>query len=322
MRGNLARLRPLRAQQAQKRRAVTASIAAPIGGWNVRDALGAMDPLDCVSIVNYFPGTTSLILRSGYSSWATGFPSQVETIFAYSGSTTTKLFGVSGGSIYDATSGGAVGAAAVSGLTNSKWQYTNIATPGGNYIVAVNGADSPISFDGTTWANPSITGLTSSQLITIEPHKNRLWFSQVGTLKAWYLPIQSIAGAAQALDLSSFAPHGGYLMAIGTWTIDAGYGVDDLLAFITSNGDVIVYRGTDPSSATTWALVGVWWIGSPIGRRCLIKYNGDLLIICQDGIIPMSSLLQSSRTNPRVALTDKIQSQMSSAISTYGANFG
>ena len=141
-------------------------------------------------------------------------------------------------------------------------------------------------------------------------------------MRAWYLPTQSIAGAAVAFDLRAFAPHGGYIMAIGTWTIDAGYGVDDLLAFVTSNGDVIVYRGTDPASASTWALVGVWWIGSPVGRRCLMKYNGDLLILCKDGIIPMSSLLQSSRTNPKVALSDKVQSQISTSIANYSGNFG
>lgn len=322
MRGNLARLPQMRAAHAQKRRAVTASLAAPTGGWNVRDALGEMDDLDCVTITNYFPATTSLLLRSGYSQWATGFPGQVETIFAYSGSTTTKLFGISSGSIYDATSGGAVGAAAVSGLTNSRWQYTNIATSGGNYIIAVNGADSPISFDGTTWANPSITGVTSSQLITVTLHQNRLWFAQVGTLKAWYLPTQSIAGAAQALDLSSIATRGGYIQAIGTWTIDAGYGMDDMIVFITSNGEAIVYRGTDPSSATTWTKVGVYWMGSPIGRRCIIKYNGELVIICQDGLVPMASLLETSRTNPKTTLSYKIQQQISDSISIYGSSFG
>ena len=318
----LQRLRPARAKLAQKNRAISASLSAPVGGWNVRDSIAAMDPLDAVSIINYFPGTTSVMLRSGYTQFSTGLPGQVETVFSYSGSTTTKLFAASGSAIYDCTSGGAVGAASYSGLTNVRWQYVNIATSGGNYIVAVNGADTPLTFDGTTWATTSITGLTSTQLITVELHKNRLWFAQVGTLKAWYLPTQSIAGAAAALDLSAFAPHGGYIMSIGTWTIDAGYGVDDLIVFVTSNGDVIVYRGTDPSSASTWAHVGVWWIGSPVGRRCLMKYNGDLLIICQDGLIPMSSLLQSSRTNPKVALTDKIQYQVSQSITNYGTNFG
>jgi hypothetical protein len=253
---------------------------------------------DAVALENWFPFTTSVNLRNGYTQWATGFPSAVQTVMGYQGGTTSKLFGIAGTSIYDATAGGAIGAAAVTGLTNAKWQYVNIATPGGNYLWLCNGADAPYTFDGTTWANPAIAGLTSTQIINVNIHKNRLWAVESGTLKAWYLPVQSIAGTFQALDLSSFCNRGGYLMAMATWTIDAGYGVDDLAVFITSEGEVLVYRGTDPSSATTWALVGVWWLGSPIGRRCYVKFAGDLLLICEDGLLPLSECASAGWAEP------------------------
>lgn len=307
-----------------KNRAKPISLAAPVGGWNARDSIAAMDPQDAVTLTNYFPQTTFVDLRRGYSKWATGFGAQVETVIAYSGAATNKLFGIAGGAVYDATSGGAVGAAAVSGFNNSRWQYVNITTAGGNFIEMCNGVDGVYTFDGTTWTDRSgsITGVTPSNLININVHKNRVWFIEKNTLKAWYLPTQSITGAAAALDLSAFCPHGGFLMAMGTWTIDAGYGVDDMAVFITSNGDVLVYRGTDPTSASTWALVGVWWLGSPVGRRCFIKWKGDIVLICQDGLVPLSGALQSSRLNPRVALTDKIQSAMGTAVTNYGSNFG
>ena len=305
-----------------KARGVSASLQAPTGGWNARDALSAMPQSDAVMLENWFPGTSSVDLRNGYSLWATGFPSAVNTILSYQGGATSALFGISGSAVYNATAGGAIGAAALSGLSNAKWQYVNIATPGGNYIWMCNGADAPVTFDGTTWANPSITGVTGSNLIHVNLHKNRLWAIELGTLKAWYLPVQSIAGTMAALDLSSFCNRGGYLMAMATWTVDAGYGVDDLAVFITSEGEVLVYRGTDPASATTWALVGVWWIGSPIGRRCFVKYSGDVLIICEDGVYALSSALQSSRVQPQVAISYKIQSAVSEAVSLYGTNFG
>src|SRR3990167_1915040 len=316
----LQRSRPLIAKAS----ATAKSLPAPVGGWNARDSIADMDEKDAVILTNFFPSTTSVNLRGGYSQVPPGFGAQVETVIAYSGATTNKLFGIAGGSVYDATAGGAVGAAVLSGLVNSCWQYVNIATPGGNFIEMCNGADSVYTYNGTTWTDQSgnITGVTSSTLININIHKNRVWFCEVGTLKAWYLPTQSISGAAAALDLSAFCTRGGYLMAMATWTIDAGYGVDDLAVFITSNGEVLVYRGTDPSSASTWALVGVWWVGSPVGRRCFVKYAGDILIITQDGLMPMSGVLQSSRVNPRVALTDKIQSEMGTAVVNYGTKFG
>ena len=280
-------------------------------------------------MTNFFPGTSEVLLRAGYTEHATGLPGQVETLMVYATpGGTTKMFAVSGGSIYDVTSAGAVGAAIVSGLSNSRWEYVNITTAGGNFLYAVNGADKPLLYDGATWtpidavSTPAITGVTTTNLINVNMFKNRVWFVEKNTLKVWYLAVDSIGGAATAFNLSSVADYGGYLVAMATWTIDAGYGVDDLAAFITSEGEVIVYKGTDPASSATWALVGVWRVGSPIGRRCALKYAGDLLIICNDGVLPMSAALQSSRTNPKVALTDKIQWAVSNAVTAYGANFG
>lgn len=308
--------------------AQTVTVAAPIGGWNARDALGAMDPLDAVTLTNFWPGTNSVILRNGYTKHATGLPAEVQTLMAYSSGTSNKLFAVSDGKIYDATSSGAVGAAAVSSLTNSKFQYTNITTPAASYLMAVNGADKLRTFDGTNWhkdgdgAPYDITNVDTATIANITLFKNRIWLTTNDTLKAWYLPVNSIGGAAVALDMTSIFQLGGYIMAGMTWTLDAGYGVDDYLVFITSNGEALVWRLTDPTTPTGISQIGLYKIGAPIGRRCYTKFGGDLLIITQDGVVPMSGALQSSRLDPRVSITNKIQYAMSAAISTYGANFG
>tara|TARA_R110002126_G_scaffold810_2_gene5097 strand:+ start:220 stop:1767 length:1548 start_codon:yes stop_codon:yes gene_type:complete len=308
--------------------AQTVTVAAPIGGWNARDALGAMDPLDAVTLTNFWPGTNSVILRNGYTKHATGLPAEVQTLMAYSSGTSNKLFAVSDGKIYDATSAGAVGAAAVSSLTNSKFQYTNITTPAASYLMAVNGADKLRTFDGTNWHKDGdgvpydITNVDTATVANITLFKNRIWLTTNDTLKAWYLPVNSIGGAAVALDMTSIFQLGGYIMAGMTWTLDAGYGVDDYLVFITSNGEALVWRLTDPTTPTGISQIGLYKVGAPIGRRCYTKFGGDLLIITQDGVVPMSGALQSSRLDPRVSITNKIQFAMSSAISTYGANFG
>jgi hypothetical protein len=309
-------------------KSVALTLPAPTLGWNARDALANMEMQDAVTLQNMFPSPTAVIVRDGYTQFFYGFTGQCETIMQYSGAAAKKLFGIAGGKIYDATSGGTAGAAVVTGLTNSRFQYVNNTTTGGNYIQCVNGADKMQVYDGTNWhkdgdgAPYDVTGVNTANCIGIMLSHNRVWFTELNTLKAWYLPTGSIGGAANALDLSSFAQRGGYLMAIATWTMDAGYGMDDMTAFITSNGEVLVYKGTDPASAATWGLIGVYWIGSPVGRRCFIKFAGDLLLITQDGVISMSAALQSSRVNPKSALSNKIQYAISTAISTYGANFG
>jgi len=312
----------------QRAAANVASLPAPVGGWNARDSLANMAPTDAVTLENFFPGVASVNLRGGYSQHATGLPGQVETLMTYNGAATTKMFAASSTGFYDVTSAGAVGAAVVSGLTNARWEYINVATTGGNFLYAVNGVDKPRLYNGSTWtaidgsSTPSITGVTTTNLSNINLFKNRVWFIEKDTLKAWYLPTSSVGGAAQTLDLSSIAKFGGYLVAMGTWTIDAGYGVDDNLVFVTNKGEVIVYRGTDPSSASTWELIGVWVLGAPVSKRCFMKYGGDLLLLTLDGLLPLASALQSSRLDPNVALSDKIQGAFAAATSTYQNNFG
>lgn len=315
-------------QLVQRNAANVASLPAPVGGWNARDSLANMEPTDAVVLENLFPTVSSVVMRGGYTQYATGLGGQVQTLMAYSAGNSEKLYAVAAttNSLFDVTNPGAVGAAKVTGLSNAIWEYINVTTAGGNYLYAVNGADKPILFDGTTWLRVdgasaiAITGVTTTSLSNITLFKNRVWFIEKNTLKAWYLPTSSVGGAAQVLDLSSVAKYGGHLVDLDTWTIDSGYGVDDNLVFMTSNGEVIVYRGTDPSSAATWALSGVWKLGSPIGTRAMLKWAGDLLILTYDGLLPLAQSLQSSRLDPRVALSNKIQGAIAQATSAYGGN--
>jgi hypothetical protein len=306
----------------QRNAAKVASLPSPVGGWNARDSIANMDLLDAVQLTNLFPSVNNVILRPGFTKHATGLPGQVETLMGYSSGATNELFACVGSEIYDVTASGVVGSPVETGLGNARWEYANVTTPAGGYLYAVNGVDRPLLYDGSTWSNPTITGVTDTTFSNITTFKNQVWFTQNDTLLAWYLPTLSIQGAANYIDMSAVAQLGGHLVAVGTWTIDAGYGVDDNLVFITSNGEVIVYAGTDPSDATKWALIGVWRTGKPVGKRCLIKYGGDIVALTYNGVYPLAASLQSSRLDPRVALSDKIQGAFTRATQAHGENFG
>ena len=303
---------------------VTQSLPPPVGGWNARDAIANMAPEDAVTMLNWFPMPSDIMVRKGWTTASSGFGAQVETVMAYNKqSGTGNLFGAAGTTIWTADS--ATASAMVTSQQNARFQYVNFTPASGvPYIVACNGADGPLLYNGTSWtsASASISGFSCSNAIGVNVFKQRLFFVEQNTLKAWYLNTGSIAGTAAAVDLSAFTRQGGYLMAMGTWTLDAGAGVDDYAVFVTSKGEVIVYQGTDPSDATKWAMKGLWQLGSPIGRRCLKRYAGDLLLICIDGVVPLSKALISSRVQPKVALTDKIQGAMSTAAQNYAANYG
>ena len=59
---------------------------------------------------------------------------------------------------------------------------------------------------------------------------------------------------------------------------------------MSSGGDVVVYQGIDPMAAD-FTLVGRYYVGKPLGRRCMCRYGSDLLILTAEGLIPMSRLL-------------------------------
>lgn len=302
---------------------VTQSLPPPVGGWNARDAIANMDPKDAVTMLNWFPMPSDIMVRKGWTTQSSGFgSSQVETVMAYNPqSGSSHLFGAAGTAIYvaDSSTSSSVGVT----LQSDRLQYVNFTPASGTpYIVACNGVDGIWNYDGSSWSHPAITGFSASNAIHVNVFKQRLFFVEQGTLKAWYLNTGSISGTASAVDLTAFTRRGGFLMAMGTWTLDAGAGVDDYAVFVTSEGEVIVFQGTDPSDATKWAMKGLWQLGSPLGRRCLKRYAGDLLLICIDGVVPLSKALISSRVQPKVALTDKINGAMSNAAQNYGANFG
>jgi hypothetical protein len=319
-----------RRRAAQGQRSQTVNLPAPIGGWNARDSLAQMQPEDAVSLTNWFPTTSDVMGRQGYVQWATGLPGQVNTVMPYTPSSgSAKLFAASVSGIYDVTSGGVVGAPVVSGLTNDKWSYTNFSTSAGPFLGCVNGADGYRVYNGTTWqsvtsgSSPiSITGVDPTTLSFITSFVSRVWFIQKNSLNAWYLPVSSVGGAAQQFPLQAIFRRGGSLVSMGVWTVDGGYGMQDYICFVTTEGEIAVYGGTDPSQSTTFSLVGVYQLGSPMGFRSFMKYGGDLLYIGKDGLGPISQLLASSRVNTQVNLTGKIQGAISQATSLYPSNYG
>jgi hypothetical protein len=302
-----------------------ASIPAPVGGWDAVSALADMPEDRAVALENWFPSTGDVRVRRGHRIHASGMGSDVvESLMPYNGltSVSSKLFAATDGTIYDATAADAA-TSAVTGLTNNRWQHINFTTSGGKYLIACNGADSVRSFDGSSWATPSITGITSADAINVNGHKNRIWFVLKDSTKAAYLPTGAIAGAATTFELGGLFTKGGYLVAMATWTRDGGAGEDDVAVFISSRGQCVAYAGTDPADADTWQLVGVFDLGSPIGYRCFTKVAGDLALVNIDGVLPLSQALETDRgAAAAIAITANINNAMNEAARSYASNFG
>lgn len=306
----------------------TQSTAAPIGGLNAVDALADMPPTDAIVMDNWFPAPSYIQLRDGYELWATGFPGWVESIFAYSNAAGEKLFGVSGTSVYDATAHGAIGAPVVTGLSNARWEYTNVATAGGQFLYAANATDPPLLYDGTAWtkitavSTPAITGVTTTKLRNPIVWKNRVWFVEDGSMRAWYLPTASIAGAAQMIDFGPLFRLGGELQAIMTASLTDGSTFDDYILFLSSEGELLLYSGIDPANAATFTIKGIYRTGKPIGRRCFFKYGEDAIILSADGFVSLQKTISIGRVNASETVSYKILNLVNDVVRAYKNNFG
>src|SRR3546814_7978346 len=55
-------------------------------------------------------------------------------------------------------------------------------------------------------------------------------------------------------------------------------GLSEQNIFVSTEGEVAVYQGSDPGEAATWSKVGVYRIGKPLGARAHFRGGGDIAI--------------------------------------------
>ncbi|NTG09264.1 hypothetical protein [Rhizobium rhizogenes] len=269
---------------------------AMIGGWRTDVTIADMPKDAAYQLDNFFPESNRIRARYGSTLWATGMGSTVQTIIPYSGAT-NKLFAAAGSNIYD-ISGTGVASLVLAGQIGSRWSVQQYTNAGGSFLRLVNGLDPPLLYDGTTWTTTAITGtgLTSSNLSVVVAYRSRLWFIEKNTTKIWYLATDAVSGAATSFPVGGSMKYGGVLVAMGVWSIPVQTGITQCLVLISSEGEVIVYQGSDPTTASGFTLLGTFKLGKPLGYdRCLLNVGADLAIMTTDGIIPITKAVQLDR---------------------------
>ncbi|UDF30044.1 UNVERIFIED_ORG: hypothetical protein LHK14_01610 [Roseateles sp. XES5] len=276
---------------------------APTGGLVTATDMASSTPGAASILRNFFQTLTGARLRGGSlkKGLAAG-GADIRSAFKYKYGATEKLFMATATGIFDMTSPAAPPAttpAAVSGLGGGDWctfQHTNA---GNAYLVCVNGANDRRLFNGATWTTtPAITftdGTTMPQLNCGWLFKNREFFTKNATLDAYYLAVNAIGGAASVFPLGGVMKKGGSLLTGFSWSLESGDGLSDMCVFISTEGEVAVYAGDDPSSASSFALKGVYQIGKPLGKNCWIRAGGDVLIATVDGLTPISQVFTRDR---------------------------
>lgn len=280
------------------------SFPAPTRGWIANENEALSGPLGAKILENFFPTQRSIRARGGAPRYATIGTGPVQSMFSYIAlSGPNKFFAASTTSIFDITSVAdplVAPAPVLTGQSNGYYSAAHMATVGGNFLYITNGFDAPRLYDGTTWtaitnvSTPAITGLpvSTSALSHVWTYRNRLFFIQTGSMNAWALPVDSIGGAAIQVSLAGVLTKGGSLLTGGTWSQDAGNGINDRCVIISTQGEAVVFEGGDPSNSADWHMVGRYDITPIMGKRGLLSIGGDLLLLTEDGIVPISAAIQ------------------------------
>lgn len=276
---------------------------APKGGLVTTMDIASQQPGTATVLRNFFPTLIGSRIRGGsIKEGLAASGDDLVSAFKYKYGNSEKLFMATSTAIYNMTSPAApptTTAADVSGLSGGNWcafQHTNA---GVSNLVCLNGADDRRLYNGTSWTTaPAITftdGTTMPQLNYGWLFKNREFFLKNGTLDAYYLPVNAVGGAAVVFPLGGVMKKGGSLITGFSWSLESGDGLSDMCVFVSTEGEVAVYAGDDPSSASTFGLKGVYQIGKPLGKNAWIRAGGDILIATSDGLTPISQVFQRDR---------------------------
>ena len=317
------------------------TVAPPVQGLNTTGQYAGMPTGDAVDLDNAISSELGLTVRGGWREYATNIDhgAIVKSIFSRSSSPATsvssplvgsEMFAATDHGIFNIEGGGDMSALApsiaLSGASDAGYcnavQFT--AAGGGQYLVVCSETDGAFIYDGLTWRKLVVTGVDPGLLVHVCVWKRRLMFTRKSSGEVWFLDAGAISGTALPFEFGPTLRHGGMVLGLANWTMDAGEGLDDQLVVMGSGGDVAIYKGTDPSDATAFEMIGTWYIGQPpVGRRCFTTTGGNVYMLTQYGVIPVAELVDGGLDNILTSGTDnlrqlrKIQSALNSDFQTF-----
>ncbi|AGA64768.1 hypothetical protein B488_07760 [Liberibacter crescens BT-1] len=264
-------------------------------------------------LYNFWPGLKSIQIRGGCKKILSLDTSEaIVTAFPYKSGRTQKRFVATHHAIYDVSGTFPLSVkvkAVIIKTTSGHWSVFQHAMPEKNFLIAVNGCDPRLVYDGTTWTvnSPAILfpekeNMSSSRLLYGWLFKNRQWYVEAESMDAWYLPVRAIGGTARLFPLGGIMQQGGSLLAGFSWSMESGDGMSTLCGFLSTAGEIAVYAGHDPDSADGFSLKGLYHIPRPLGKNALVMCGNEVMIATAGGLMAMSQILQQGRKDIKACI--------------------
>lgn len=278
-------------------------IPAPTRGIIQSENYTFMQPGGALICDNWVPTMRGVKLRGGYIRWCE-LPETAPIIssFEYKAGNIEKMFAANASKLYDVTS--SVPVLIKDTQLSGNYAAAQMANASGNYLIAVNDKGNfPLRFNGAAWTTLSageIHGpigtsvVDGANLVYVWSYRSRLFFIEINSMNAWFLPLNAIEGELKQIPLSGAGKSGGHLIFGATWSMNAGDGMDDKCVFYTSEGEAIVFTGSNPEDAANWRQEGRFQISPAMGMNAHTEIAGDILIATVDGIIPLSQAVNKT----------------------------
>lgn len=306
-----------------------AQLQPPVKGLNLRTPAILLDPQEALVLDNVLPQASNGELRAGYKEHVTGIPGAVVTIAPFYGDTPdeSRVFAFNDqGDVYDVTESSDKPLKVLDTTQeDGNWDYTNSSNGSENYLIIVAPSGGYYTYcHSAGWVKQTISGDGADKKFkSVFNWKKRVWLIEDMSCKSYYLDVGAITGPAHIVDMAPVINRGGYLSYGCNWTYNAGYDIDDYMVMVTTGGEVIVYKGSDPSDISTFALQGVWFVGNtPAGNKCFTQFGGEMFIMSSLGVVPISKLVNGGVANDYQVSSAKIQPALSQAFNTYSGEFG
>jgi hypothetical protein len=322
-------------RNAQSQVSEPSAFGAPLGGLNYTIPYQVEDAPPAASLLrNLIPRLSGVRLRPGYIQWTPAHGEPIKTIMPHATTAgASKLFTATIDGIYDSTTRYAdaealrtpVPATAGSG----DWSYVSTSGLAGSTLAAVSPGPGFFTFDDANgWVNHpegtqagEIDGADPATFSFVSTWKNRLAFVEQNGSRLLFLDISASGGTVIPLEVGPMLKHGGHVEGFANWTLDGGTGIDDHLVIFGSEGDVIVYKGTDPTAADTIGLVGVWFAGQPpAGSRWWTQFGGGMALLTDRGLVPLAKLVAGGYSAEVDSLTATIDPALLPILKTSRGN--
>lgn len=295
-------------------------VPAPVRGINRRDNPLELRAEEALDLVNWIASPERVRVRPGYGEHSLTVQA-LSSLMGYTDGSNIHLFAAGTSNVYNVTTSLPV---VVFSCTDGDFTSFNFAAGGANYLYALNGLDAPQLFNGTTWqavtttSTPiAITGEGPDGLTAGVPYNERIFFLKRGRQSIYYLPAGQVGGTLTEFPVGRYLARGGSLLALGVVSFDGGDGVNSNLVAASTEGEILMYRGTDPSDPAAWRLIGSYFLSPPLNKHAFFSYGSSLLYLCEGGVYDLVASLANAKTGKTLALTDRLGRLLENFLSTY-----